>query len=86
MNNFSTAKLADYFNQNELPRLPILNYPCHTQSVECIVQEVGKASKMACGFEARDGLVLSKISHGKLMPSLRTKADYKISIEEKSIV
>ncbi|CAI6353446.1 unnamed protein product [Macrosiphum euphorbiae] len=86
MNNFSTSELADYFNQNEVPQLPILDYPCHTQSVERIVQEVSKASKMVCGFEARDGLILSKISHRKLMPSLRTKADYKISTEEKSIV
>lgn len=86
MNNFSTAELADYFNLNKLPQLPILNYPCHTQSVERIVQEVSKASKMVCGFEARDGLILSKISHRKLMPSLRTKADYRISTEEKSIV
>lgn len=86
MHNFSTSELADYFNQNEVPQLPILDYPCHTQSVERIVQEVSKASKMVCVFEARDGLILSEISHRKLMPSLRTKADYKISIEEKSIV
>ncbi|KAE9524457.1 hypothetical protein AGLY_015178 [Aphis glycines] len=86
MNNFSTAELADYFNLNKLPQLPILNYPCHTQSVERIVQEVSKASKMVCGSEARDELILSKISHRKLMPSLRTKADYRISTEEKSIV
>lgn len=81
MKNFSIAELADYFNQNELAQLPILNYPCHTQSVECSTY----CSKMVCGFEARDGLIISKISQMKLMPSLRTKADYKISKEEMSM-
>ena len=67
------------------PVLDIPTYPCHAQSVERLVQVVGRAAENACGFGSRDQLIRSQLTSREAMPKYRTKSDFKLPfIKEKS--
>lgn len=63
------------------------NMPLHTQSVERCVKLTSAASKAVCGEKNRDGLIVNTLASRNMMPSFRSKQDYKLgdSLEQLSV-
>lgn len=59
---------------NDLKKL--LNFPCHTQSVERTIKLVTEASESVYGFKTRDNLIRAKLKSRQNVPSFSSKKDY----------
>jgi hypothetical protein len=60
-------------------------FPCHTQAVERCVKLVTEASAVVCGFHSRDGVIRSKLEARRIMPTFKTKSEYRTESELISI-
>ena len=69
----STQSLEELININVLSEFEIINFPCHTQSVERIEKFVIESCTKICGKESKDGFIRTTLLSRSTMPSF----DYK---------
>lgn len=59
--------------------IDLANIPCHSQAVERCVKIVTEASKHVSSESQRDGYIIAKVRHRRLMPSFDTKVQFSLS-------
>lgn len=59
-----------------VPKMNLVEFPCHTQAVERTVKLVTEASLAVAGTEARDGFIMTKLKSRSGMPNFNTKKEF----------
>ena len=66
----------DYHIRNR-SRMTFEPFPCHTKAVERIIKEVTDASLKVCGYDARNGYIMSRLASRAKIPCFESKANFK---------
>lgn len=72
----SPVDIEENIKSAAMAEASIVQFPCHTQTVERMVREVTKASASVCGMKRRDGFIRARLLSRKNMPVFNTKQDY----------
>lgn len=78
----SDLELKNLIQDPVTPAVEFPLFPCHTQAVERGVKLVSEASGLVCGFNSRNGLILSKLESQKKIKVFDTKHQYVASVHE----
>ena len=74
--NISEQDLMLYTGNSDLTYLLFPKFPCHSQTVEQVVQLVSEVSRVVCGYELREGIIKNKLMSRSKMSKIDTKKDF----------
>jgi hypothetical protein len=76
--HIETEDLEIIILSKEWPTMNFIKFHCHTQNMERNIRIVTEASQKVFGEDRRDGYIRATLQSRNLMPSFRTKKDYRV--------